>query len=133
MAPGSVFPTARADFNERNTSVILGLHVWKRSESLDLSLIIRNISIFLQVQTTCRYNTPANYRADFKDSLIYSSTFPLFPTRNDAGPSCLHSDVVQTHQYSDLAQFSACSLVLTSQSVHWQHFFLYQGHLSRLY
>lgn len=127
MAPGSVFPTARADSNERNTSAILGLYVWKRSESLDLSLIIRSISIFLQVQTTCRYNTPANYSADFKDSLIYSRTSPplLFPARKDAVPSCFHSDVVQTHQYSDLVQFSARSLVLTSQSVHWQHFFNY--------
>lgn len=81
---------------------------WKRSENLDVSLIIRN-SIFLQVQATCSwYNKPANYRADFKDSLVYSRTFPLFPGRKDTLPSSFHSDVVQTQQYSSLV---ACSTV----------------------
>ena len=43
-----------------------GLH------SLCSSFIIGTVSIFVQVQTTCRwYSTPANYRADFKDWLIY--------------------------------------------------------------
>lgn len=48
--------------------------------SLCSSFIIGTVSIFVQVQTTCRwYSTPANYRADFKDWLIYSRTFPPPP------------------------------------------------------
>lgn len=43
------------------------------------SFITRTVSIFLQVQTTCRwYSTPANYRADFKDLLSHSCTSPPF-------------------------------------------------------
>ena len=46
-------------------------------DSLCSSFIIGTVSIFVQVQTTCRwYSTPANYRADFKDWLIYSRTPP---------------------------------------------------------
>lgn len=55
--------------------------------SLCSSFIIGTVSIFVQVQTTCRwYSTPANYRADFKDWLIYSRTFPPpFPSSFQTG------------------------------------------------
>lgn len=39
-------------------------------------------------------------------SKTHSCTFPLFPGRKDAVPSCFHSDVVPTQQYSS---FVACS------------------------
>ncbi len=52
-----------------------------RASSRLFSFIIRTVSVFLQVRTTCRwYSTPANYRASFKDLLIYSCTFPLLQT-----------------------------------------------------
>lgn len=72
------------------------------------SFIVKTVSIFLQVQTTCRwYCTLANYRAHFKDLLIYSCTSPLFPDRHwecrdspDAMPCCFNSTVMSSILYA---------------------------------
>lgn len=45
------------------------------------SFIIRTVSIFLQVQTTCRwYSTPANYRAGFQRLAHLFLHLPLLPS-----------------------------------------------------
>ena len=124
------FHTVNKDF--KSFTQRQGIHQWitfrelSRAPTALFSFIIRTVSIFLQVQTTCRwYSTPANYRARFKDSLIYSCAFPPPPRQTVRRPrqpwcsallfsfSCLTADVIRSIDILSLLSTSS-ELVLHS-------------------
>lgn len=91
------------------------LHQWIFFEHDQQPVLLFSLSLSEPGAFFCRsrqpafwYSTPANYRADFKDLLIYSCTNPPFPSSqtdsHDAMPwlfsfNCLMSSIVFMHSH----------------------------------